>query len=153
MFNVSDWWRHRSLIRSRQAIGGKYVKKRAALEKDQTKNAYDFAALEADEYYEEESTQEAVNSFYSRRLIDEASGYDIEIPSSNKQLWVYSDNGEHWFLNAEGRDLLRGWIKKAKDQSSEDWERRAKIFVPIIAGVTGFIGAITGLVAIFLHKK
>ena len=98
MSYLSNEWNLWRLRRYQREIRKKYADKLAQLRNDTSKTSDDYGELEADLYYEEEASREAINSFYSHRLIEEAARHDVEIPSG-KDSWFYQEDGDHYYLN------------------------------------------------------
>jgi hypothetical protein len=150
MSDLSNWWTERKLKRRLQTMRKGCAEKYEKLKKDDPQAAYDYAALQADEYFEEKMMEEERNGHFSNLLLEQARDCDVEVPPiSNKELWQYTEDGEHAYLTLKGRDLMRDRINEAKERSSADWARRSKIIVPIIAAFAALFGAATGLVLAF----
>jgi hypothetical protein len=88
-------------------------------------------------------------------LRQEARRYDVEVPARNEDSEFYDDDfGFGLFLNPKGRTLLRREIDTEKTRRREVktyWV--TKIIIPAGGVLIGLLGAITGLMAVILHKK
>lgn len=148
-------WKLWQLQQKRRALKQKFAEKEKALREKGSNNPYAASELQADEYYESKAMEEWIDSFRSSYLIDQAIDLDVETPtvSDGSEFWQFTDDGEHWYLNRKGRDLVQDLINKKKDRNSEDLARFGRVFVPIITSIGGVIGIITGLVAVLQHKK
>lgn len=155
MYTILHRFRLWQLKRRRKQLQEKYAKKRKELLAYGSKNPTAALELQADEYYENQNTDEWIDAFRSSYLIEQAIDLDVETPpvTDDSEFWQYTDDHENWYLSRKGRDLVQDLINKKKDKDSEDWARFARIWVPIIAGIAGLIGTITGLVAVAYHTK
>jgi hypothetical protein len=150
MSSISGWWNLRRLQRRRREIPEEFAKKEKEYRLDKTKTSEDYNALQAEEYYEERTIEEAVNKFISIRLYEQATKHDVEIPppSEHPDYWRQAQDGDYQFLSAKGRAALRDLIRAEKDRKFEEWAKYAKTFAPIIGAIAGLIGVLTGLVAV-----
>ena len=151
MLGISHWWNLRKFKRKRRTIRENYAKKSQQLAQSKAKGPYDEAELQADEYFEGKLMDEAVGSFLSNRLIEQAFDYDVEVPSPSerKELWQYTDDGEHCYLNAAGRAFARDLIHKEQERNTDDWKRWAQILAPVIGALAALFGAATGFILAF----
>lgn len=151
MLGISHWWNLRKFKRKRRAIREDFAKKARQLAQKETKNPYAYSELQADEYFEDKMMEETVAGFLSNRILEQAFDYDVEVPSPSerKEWWQYTDDGEHCYLNAEGRAVMRDLIHKEQERNTEDWKRWAQILAPVIGALAALFGAATGLVLAF----
>ena len=91
---------------------------------------------------EREVAEHRIYRLVSDYYYEKAFHYGISVPSGNE----YWDNSEAYpgtsHLNRQGLSLLRTAIH-------EEQKRKLERFSVWIAGLTGLVGAITGLVAVF----
>lgn len=115
---------------------------------DKTSKSYDFAELDADEYFETKMLEEAKNAFLSSRLIEQAAKFDVEVPpvSTEGEFWTYTDDGDRVYLTAKGRALIRGLVHIEKERHAADWDRRLKASASIIGVLAALCGAATGVI-------
>src|SRR6266403_2703333 len=100
MSYLSDWWNFRKLKRVRRELRKSYAEQFKQYRTDKSKTADDYNALQAEEYYEGQATEEAVNKFLSNRLLEQATEYDIETPPiSEEEFWQYTHDGEYYYLS------------------------------------------------------
>jgi hypothetical protein len=78
--------------------------------------------------------------------------YEIDLEPYLGDEYFYPDKSHGSVLTLKGRSSLRKLIREEKQRRSEDLEKWIKLLVPIITGVAGLLGIITGLVAV-LHRK
>ncbi len=82
------------------------------------------------------------------KIASEAFTYDVPIPEGPA---FRNPSGKHWDLTKEGRVALRKLITEEKKLRFEDDTRWVTgIVLPVLASLVGIIGAITGLVAVYL---
>jgi hypothetical protein len=150
MFHLSDWWMEKKLNRRREKMRRDFERKFEQLRKNSPKDRDAYQSLQADEYFEEKMMEDERNDYFSHRLLQRAPECDVEVPPlSEKDMWQYTDDGQHCYLSLKGRDLLRDRIARAKDREAADWTRRSRIAVPIIGALAALFGAATGLVLAF----
>ena len=149
MSYLSDWWNFRKLKRVRRELRKSYAEQFKQYRTDKSKTADDYNALQAEEYYEGQATEEAVNKFLSNRLLEQATEYDIETPPiSEEEFWQYTHDGEYYYLSVAGRALVRRLIHTERERSFEEWARWARTFAPIIAAIAGLVGVLIGLASV-----
>ncbi len=85
-------------------------------------------------------------------ILRECLGYEIDVEPYLGEEYFYSDKSHGPILTFKGRATLRKLIREEKQRRSEDLERWIKLLVPIITGVAGLLGIITGLVAVLRHN-
>lgn len=142
-----DWWELRKLKQQRRELQKKFALKAKEYKQDKAKTHWDFAELEADEYYEGITLEETENAFRSNRLIQNAIEFDVEIPpTSEKEFWQFTDDGENCYLNSKGRALVRDLVHKEQERAFEEWAKWVKMLAPIIGALAALVGAATGLV-------
>jgi hypothetical protein len=148
-------WRSWQFKRKRRAIQKCVAVKLEQLNAMRKPDPYDYAAIQSDEYYENQMLEEAMSAYRSSYLIDEALEYDVEIPSSQsrEEFWQYTEDGEKWFLNRNGRDYLEDLVNKKKELRAAGWVRFAKVFVPIVGAAAALLGAITGFIVVLHHAR
>lgn len=98
--------------------------------------------------FETDMAQEQIQIILSARLFHEANRLGIPSPrytDPDSDLWERSYRGQV-YLSFKGQPELRSSIRKEK---KERWEARALILKDIAVPITGIIGVITGLVAVF----
>src|ERR1039458_2528140 len=145
---MNDW---KNFRKRRKAIFGKYdpllVENRDNVEK--------CAALEKLMHAELADVQRDEEVLESNRLVWRAHWLDIELPSrDDKDAWADAKESDFSpLMTPKGRLLLRRAIDEEKtrrrDVAAWWWKT---IILPTLAGLTGLVGAITGLVAV-LHRK
>jgi hypothetical protein len=145
---ISDWRQLRKLANAREEIREKFRKKTKELDRDKPKDPYAYSQLAADEHFEDELMDEALNSFLSDRLLKQAAKYDVELPpiSENDDMWGYSEFGGRHYLGSKGRALVRELVHKEKERGIEDWERWIKVIAPVIGAIAALFGAATGVI-------
>jgi hypothetical protein len=145
---VPDWWKLWRMRRYQQTIRDEYQTKTDKLRMDKTSKSYDFAELDADEYFETKMLEEAKNAFLSNRLIEQAARFDVEVPpvSTEGEFWTYTDDGDRVYLTAKGRALIRGLVHIEKERHAADWDRRLKASASIIGVLAALCGAATGVI-------
>jgi hypothetical protein len=84
-------------------------------------------------------------------LLEDCTEYDIDL-SGYDDIWERDEHG-HFHLNAKGRATARKLLHDEKELRFENTARWVKLLVPIITGIAGLLGIITGLVAVLQHKK
>jgi hypothetical protein len=131
----------------------KFDARRKELQERKASNE-EFAALSADEYYHMQDYDEAVGRHIGAQLWQEASSLDIALPpAEEKDMWQYSDDGEHRYLTVKGRALAR---KLIGEERSRRFEVKTlvltKVVIPLLGLIIGIIGALTGLFAV-MHKS
>lgn len=84
-------------------------------------------------------------------LLEDCNEYDIDL-SGYDDIWERDERG-HQHLNAKGRATARKLLHDEKELRFENTARWVKLLVPIITGIAGLLGIITGLVAVLQHKK
>jgi hypothetical protein len=90
----------------------------------------------------------------SRDLMDQAAGLYVPTPGPNeKDKWVSKEDlnsFENWsVLTPEAMTELRSAIRKERRERREAIESWAKILAAVITVVTGLVGAVIGLVAVW----
>jgi len=149
MSYASEWWNLRKFKRERRAIRKHFAKKLEQLKQDKTKSPYAYAELQSEEHFEWKLMDEAENVFRSDRILEQAIECDVEVPSGDKELWQYTDDGERCYLSSKGRALMRDMIQKEQDRNFERWFRWVKALAPIVTAVAAFLGAATGCILAF----
>jgi len=111
----------------------------------------DFEGLRHQEYLDLQSEDDGINRFLSDQLWEEAREYDVAIPTG-AGVWEDSIFGDRKYLNMATRAKLRRLIDEEKSRRFEVktlWVTR--LILPILGGLVGVIGALTGLVAVLHH--
>jgi hypothetical protein len=106
--------------------------------------------------HEDEMIDQETSFFLSRRIIEAAEKYDIEIPQelNGKKTWQNTEDGERSFLSAHARSTLRKTVDAEKTRRFEAktlWV--TKIILPLVGVLVGLIGAATGFIAVWRHGK
>jgi hypothetical protein len=93
--------------------------------------------------------------FKSISMIAEAWKFNIDLPSiEEKEAWLGLDGAFGLpFLSNKGKLMMRRAIDEEKTRRREvaAWWWKT-VIIPILATLTGVIGALTGLVAVLHHK-
>jgi hypothetical protein len=113
----------------------------------------DFEELRQSEWTELQVEDDGINKFLSDQLWEEAREYDVAIPVG-EGVWEDSIFGDRKYLTMATRANVRRLIDEEKSRRFEVktlWV--TKLILPILGGLVGVIGALTGLVAIWQHKK
>lgn len=98
--------------------------------------------LEQESYHELGIIDDEIKMLVSRRLISVANRYFLPTPDFLGDHWEECDFGR--YLTNEAMKELRAEIRKERAEKRQDWQ--GALFW--ISGLTGIIGAITGLVAV-----
>jgi hypothetical protein len=87
-------------------------------------------------------------------LSHEARSLDLELPPTNEtEFWFHKPNSTYIWLTPKGRSHDRKLIDDERGRRFEVKTRWVvKLILPVLAGLIGVLGAITGLVAVFRHK-
>jgi hypothetical protein len=144
-----DLWR---LKRNRRKVVRAYERDRRKLrEKKATRE--EFEALDQSEWAELQMEDDGINAFLSDQLWEEAREHDVEVPRL-ETAWEHSLYGNRSYLTMATRTQVRRLIDEEKSRRFEVKTRWiTRIILPIVTALVGIIGALTGLVAVFLHKK
>jgi hypothetical protein len=116
----------------------------------------EYQELEWDEYGAVKDVEQHFDYLEGTRLLGVARDLDIEVPHyTDNTMWV-NDTGESGFMwfTSKGRAHVRKLIDEEKARRFEVktlWV--TKFWIPLLAALIGIIGALTGLVAIWQHKK
>jgi hypothetical protein len=106
----------------------------------------EFAYLDGDEFHTMSEFQEEFDRHNSGRLWRQASELDLEMPQSNQEdMFRYTDDGQHRYLSAKGRNHVRKLIdaeKALRFEIKTMWV--TKIILPLLGVLIGLIGALTG---------
>jgi len=99
-----------------------------------------------------DEVEDQIETLASNRLWRQARALDVEMPAfTDKEMWV--NKTMRFYLTPKGRTYVRKLIDAEKTRRFEVktlWV--TKLILPILAGLVGIIGALTGLFAI-LHRK
>lgn len=144
-----ELWKLKRKIRSVQRA---YAKDRAKLEKKKAPRE-ELDQLEASEFYEVREIEKEIEKIEGGRLWRQARHLDVETPRpTEKEMWI-EEFGSLWF-SPKGRAYVRKLVDEEKARRFEVKSRWvAKIIIPLLSLLVGIIGAITGLVAVLLHRK
>jgi hypothetical protein len=107
--------------------------------------------LEQELVFDEWEIEDRIKSLMSRRLCKEAASYRVPIPSHNDEdVWEKSDRSFiGYFLTPKGYAELRAAVRKEKNERWQSWALRLQVLGPILAGLTGAMGALIGLLTIW----
>ena len=145
-----ELWR---LKRSRKKIVRAYERDRQKLKKKKDRGPDEFEELEHAEWQALQVEDDAMNAVLSDQLWEEAREYDIAIPKGDG-VWEDSYYGERKYLTMATRATLRRLIDEEKARRFEVktlWV--TKFILPILGGLVGVIGALTGLFAVLHQRK
>lgn len=144
MIPAFELWK---LKRSRRKTIETYQKAIAKCKADKTKTKDDLEMLYTEEGAEIQMADDALDTYVSDMLVEEARECDVETPDYNdKTLWEKNLYGNRVLLNAKGRAAVRHLIYEEKTRKFEVQVRWAKMALPIITALAGLAGVITGLV-------
>jgi hypothetical protein len=148
MFEI---WR---LKRRRAALQKAFQQDREKLAKEKAPHEQ-FYALDSQEYFEVREIETELDMEQSRQLFDKARELDVETPKpADGEMWISDDHIGRIWLTAKGRATVRKAIDEEKARRFEVRTRLVtKLIIPLLAGLIGIIGAMTGLVAVLQHKK
>jgi hypothetical protein len=144
-----DLWR---LKRSRRKVVRAYERDRQKLKKKKNRDPGEFEELEHAEWQALQAEDDAINAFLSDQLWHEAREHDIEIPKG-EGVWEDSLYYDRKYLTMGTRANLRRLIDESKARRFEVktiW--MTKLILPILGGLVGIIGALTGLFAV-MHRN
>ncbi len=143
MIPAFELWK---LKRSRRKTIESYDKAIAECKADKTKNKDDLEMLYTEQGAEIQVADDALDTYVSDILVEEARELDIETPDyDDKTFWTRNLYGNRILLNAKGRAAVRHLIYEEKTRKF-DQMRWAKMALPIITALAGLAGVITGLV-------
>ena len=143
-----------NLKRSRRNVITAFRKEREALSKtDPPQDKVN--ALDAREYWEVSELERTIDQEASLRLLDRARDLDVVIPTLESEgIWVQDPNTGRIWLSSQGRFAVR---KLVDDERARRFEGKIRwvttLILPVIAGLVGIIGALTGLIAVWQHGK
>jgi hypothetical protein len=148
MFEI---WR---LKRRRAALQKAFQEDRETLEKEKAPREKLYE-LDSQEYFEVREIEVELDMEQSRQLVDEARALDADIPKpSDGETWISDDNIGRIWLSSKWRATVRKAVDEEKARRFEVRTRWVtKLIIPLLAGLIGIIGAMTGLVAVLQHKK
>jgi hypothetical protein len=87
------------------------------------------------------------------RLTRQAGVWDVEMPRGQPEFWTEDTVLKTALLNSKGRTYVRKLIDEERGRRFEVKTRWVtKLILPLLAGLIGVIGAVTGLVAVLRHK-
>ena len=111
-------------------------------------------SLERDHRFEIDLHDEEEDAYLTKKLLSKARQLRVPVPhrynedKTESEHWHEGDYTGRWFLTTRGFSALREEIRreiKARHESRAHW-------VVWLSALTGVIGAVTGLVALLLHK-
>lgn len=144
MIPAFELWK---LKRSRRKTIEAYDRAIAKCKVDKTKNKDDLESLYSEQGVEITVADDALDTYVSDILVEEARELDIETPNyQDKTFWEKNIYGNRFRLNAKGRAVVRHLIYEEKTRKFEVQMRWAKMALPIITALAGLAGVITGLV-------
>jgi hypothetical protein len=88
--------------------------------------------------------EEEIAHLTTRRLVDQASKYNVPIPD---EYWEVTPLSMRRQLTMKATNELRAAIRKEQNERWAFWELRAKIVIMVASAIAGAIGAIAGLMA------
>lgn len=139
------WKLNRKILSIQRA----YAKDREDLEKKKALRD-EIAQLEASEYFEVGEVETEIEIIVGSRLYREARSLDVETPAlSEKDMWAREEYGDRVWFTPKGRAHVR---KLIHDERKRRFEAKSR-WIPLLSIVLGFIGTITGLVALTVQKK
>ena len=119
--------------------------------KDQSK----VESLERDHRFEIDLYDEEEDSHLTKKLLAKARRLRVPVPhrynddKTESEHWYEGQYTVRWYLTTSGFSALREEIRrevKARHEARAHW-------VVWLSGLTGIIGAVTGLVALLIHKS
>lgn len=142
---VQFWLKLRRLQRDRSHVRERYgieheTLRQIGADDDQIRQ------LNHEEQYELGIINEIIYQLYSQRIITQAERSFVRVPDlqDDREQWEVAKISRRWRLRRQAlQDLLSG-IRKAEKQRRE----AAQIKLVWIAGVTGILGALTGLISL-----
>jgi hypothetical protein len=147
MITAFELWK---LKRSRRKTIEAYDKDIAECKADKTRNKDDLEMLYTEQGAEILVADDALDTYVSDILVEEARELDIETPDyTDKAFWQKNIYGNRFLLNAKGRSTVRHLIYEEKTRKFEVQVRWAKMALPIITALAGLAGVATGLVLAF----
>jgi hypothetical protein len=84
----------------------------------------------------------------SRRILVLASRLSIPLPADDGS-WVESYQTGARHLSSKGYAIVRADVRKERNEKWQFWEVRMKVLGVLLTAVTGAIGALIGLIAIW----
>jgi hypothetical protein len=98
-------------------------------------------------------TDRAIEILKSRRLERTANLIDARLPAyEDTNFWVQSEGSPRLYLNTTGRDLVATRIAEIKKRNFDNWAKWVLLLAPLITGIGGILGIITGLVAVLRRR-
>jgi hypothetical protein len=142
-----ELWR---LSRDRRRIQRQYAAKYAAAEKE-GKSKDELWALLTDKSGENRYVDESIIAAETSYLFEVAYRLRIPVPDySNKELWVETSYvGHRQILTDKALADFRTAIRKEQNERWQYLELRLKVLGVLLTGLTGAIGALIGLIAIY----
>jgi hypothetical protein len=142
------------LKRRRTAVQKAFEKDRAKLKASKAQRD-EFFALDSQEYFEVREIERELDMEQSRLLFDQARALDVDTPTpADAEMWNSDNNLGRIWLTYKGRATVRKAIDEERARRFDVKTRWVtKLILPLLAGVIGIIGAITGLVAVLRHTK
>jgi hypothetical protein len=140
-------WNLRSAKRS-FAKSFKELKKRKA-------SRDEYLELDADEYYQIQFAEDAIDIEVGSRLLHEARALDVDTPpTSDDEMWVHSNDGPGLWLTPKGRATVRRAIDEERSRRFDVKTRwLIRLIIPLAGVLVDIIGALTGLFAVLRHAK
>ena len=143
-----------NLKRSRRNVITAFRKEREALGKTDPPQDK-VSALDAREYWEVSELERTIDQEASLRLLDIARHFDVVVPTLESEgMWVQDPNTGRIWLSSQGRFAVR---KLVDDERVRRFEGKIRwvttLILPLLAGLVGIIGALTGLIAVWQHGK
>jgi hypothetical protein len=135
------WWLHRE----QRSLEKFYGKKLDAV-REAKGSADDRASVESTHRWEDEMVTDKIYREHTVYLTKLAQTLMVPTPKWGSDRWEDSSQMGFRYLNREGLKELRTAIRAERKESREMW-------VPLVAGSTGVLGALTGLVAVFVKAK
>lgn len=137
-------WKLRKLLRLQEKTQNSYKKNIKKAHKE-NKSHDDIEEIRSMAYSEYLMLKEEIDEYVTNYLTSVASKLMIPKPDLKDDSMWYNDQytSRRKLLTENGISLIRSNIRNEKKES-------INLFLPIIAAITGMIGAITGLLAIIL---
>ena len=100
----------------------------------------------------EELSRQRADLITTNWILRECLIYEIDVEPYMGDEYFYPKKDKGAILTLKGRATLRELIREEKQRRLEVAERWIKLLVPVITGLGGLLGILTGLVAVLHHK-
>lgn len=143
------WWKRYWL---RVKLEREYRRDAEAVAEARAKGATPSAVydLQQQQHFENLILEDELDQLDTRIICKAASRFRVPIPNhSDKELWEESSVIGGWQLTTKGFAQLRSELRKEKNERWQYVELRTKVIIGTAVALTGLIGALIGLKAIW----